>query len=233
MHIHWLQHVPFEGLGTIQHWSEQNGHYLSCTRFWAEDRLPEPDSLDLLIIMGGPMGVHDEPHYPWLAREKEFIRRTIDQKKTILGICLGAQLLASACGAAVYPNQEKEIGWFPITRAPSVSGWVSEVFPAESMMFHWHGDTFDIPESGDLICSSEACRNQGFVVEDRLIGLQFHPEMTNQGISALIDNCGNELSVANWIQPERKLREGTRFMQPANLIMKKLLNHCAEQISRL
>lgn len=232
MHIHWLQHVPFEGLGIIKPWSEQNGHTLSCTRFWADEKLPEPGSIDMLIIMGGPMGVHDEALYPWLAREKEFIRQAAAAKKVILGICLGAQLLALACGGAVYPNREKEIGWFPVTRKSAVPDWVFEVLPAQSMMFHWHGDTFDVPESGVLLCSSEACINQGFVLDDRMIGLQFHPEMTSDGIGALIENCRSELKVSPWIQSEQQLHDGSRYMQPASLIMEKLLNHCAFQASR-
>ncbi|NNK57535.1 MAG: hypothetical protein HKP44_09510, partial [Desulfofustis sp.] len=103
--IHWLQHVPFEGLGIIDSWAASCGHTLSCTKFWDGDGLPAPDALDMLVVMGGPMGVDDEVEYPWLEEEKEFLRQAVEQKLVILGICLGAQLLASICGASVYPHR--------------------------------------------------------------------------------------------------------------------------------
>lgn len=229
MHIHWLQHVPFEGLGTISTWAAQRGHTLSCTRFWAADELPEPDSMDLLVVMGGPMGVHDERLFPWLVEEKKFIRRAVDEKRVILGICLGAQLLASVCGAAVYRHSEKEIGWFPVTRENKIPQWAEEIIPAKLTMFHWHGDTFDIPDSAALLCSSSACRNQGFVLDDRIIALQFHPEMTGEGVAALVDNCRSELVASLWVQNEQQILKGQGYMAAANKLMEKLLDHCARQ----
>ncbi len=95
MDIYWLQHVPFEGLGSIRPWAENKGHKLIATRLWAEDELPDPDDVGMLIIMGGPMGVHDEATFSWLAEEKKFIARVLDRNRPIMGICLGAQLLAA------------------------------------------------------------------------------------------------------------------------------------------
>ncbi len=109
MNIHWLQHVPFEGLGFIRSWAEKNDHSLVATRLWAEDQLPKPDDVRMLIIMGGPMGVNDLNFFPWLQEEKEFIARLVNRDRAILGICLGAQLLAEVLGADVYRNREKEI----------------------------------------------------------------------------------------------------------------------------
>ena len=229
MHIHWLQHVPFEGLGMIRTWASQRGHTLSCTRFWAADQLPEPDSMDLLVVMGGPMGVHEERLYPWLVEEKKFIRRAVDEKRVILGICLGAQLLASVCGAAVYQHSEKEIGWFPVSRENKIPTWAEEILPAQLTMFHWHGDTFDMPDSAILLCSSSACRNQGFVIDDRIIALQFHPEMTSAGVATLVDNCRSELVTSLWVQNEQQILNGHVHMAATNKVMEKLLDHCAWQ----
>ncbi|MCK7557005.1 type 1 glutamine amidotransferase [Chitinophaga sedimenti] len=114
MNIHYFQHVPFEGLGCIADWIDRKGHQVSVTRWYAGDAPPPHDQTDWLIIMGGPMGVYDAAQYPWLETEKAYIREAIQQGKRVLGICLGAQLIAAALGAKVYPNREKEIGWFPV-----------------------------------------------------------------------------------------------------------------------
>lgn len=114
MRAHYLQHVPFEGLGSIEAWLHEAGYSIGVTRLFEGDAFPDPDDLDLLIVMGGPMSVNDEHRYPWLIQEKAFIRAAIDAGVAVLGVCLGAQLIASAHGAPVYPNHAAEIGWFPI-----------------------------------------------------------------------------------------------------------------------
>lgn len=229
MHIHWLQHVPFEGLGIIENWAARHGHTLSCTRFWASDELPEPDPMDMLVVMGGPMGIHDYEMYPWLVEEKKFIRQALDRKRVILGICLGAQLLASVCGASVYPNGEKEIGWFPLTRKKGIPNWIGELLPEKFTTFHWHGDTFDTPDSAVLLGSSAACMNQGFIIGDRVIALQFHPEMTSEGLKALVEHCRGQLdsSGSAWVQTERQILDGQHHLAASHQIMEKLLDHCA------
>ena len=118
LRIHYLQHVTYEGLGSIEEWISSSGHSLTVTRFFESTDLPEMSDFDWLIIMGGGMGVNDDKLYPWLAEEKKFIRQSIDAGKTVLGICLGSQLVSTALGAKVYPNKEKEIGWFDIDFTP-------------------------------------------------------------------------------------------------------------------
>ena len=122
LRIHVLQHVPFEGLGAIEAWLLERRADIHYTRFFDGDPLPPHDAVDLLIVMGGPMSVNDEVRLPWLEPEKRFVREAIERNIAVLGVCLGAQLIASALGSRVYSGPAKEIGWFPIQRAPEAEG---------------------------------------------------------------------------------------------------------------
>ncbi len=186
MKLHYLQHVPFEGLGIIENWAVSNGFEISCTRLFADEKLPDIGSFDWLVVMGGPMGIYDHEAHPWLMAEKQLIKNTIDAGKTVLGICLGAQLIADVLGAKVYPGPQKEIGWFPLQGS-------NPLLPETLTAFHWHGDTFEIPKGATHLASSAACKNQGFIYNGRVVGLQFHLETTPQSMEALIENCGDEL----------------------------------------
>ncbi|MBU1453496.1 MAG: type 1 glutamine amidotransferase [Proteobacteria bacterium] len=210
--IHWLQHVPFEGLGSMEDWLAEQGYDLFCTRLWAGDLFPPLDSFAGLIVMGGPMGVFDHDEYPWLYREKVYLRTVIDRGIPILGICLGAQLLADVLGAEVRANPEKEIGWFPVVRTPDVPVSLASVLPKEFTVFHWHGDTFALPADAVRLYTSKACANQAFLYKDHVLGLQFHLETTRGSAAGLIDNCRQELVSAPWIQSEAEMLNcGNRF----------------------
>ena len=201
MRAHYLQHVPFEGLGSIEPWLLAVGYDIGHTRFFETVQLPEPDTIDLLIVMGGPMSVNDEADFPWLALEKSFIRQTVTAGKPVLGICLGAQLIASAMGARVYPNPVKEIGWLPI-QAEATSGEDKFQFPTEVEVFHWHGDTFDLPTGAVRLAASEACTNQAFQLGSSVLGLQFHLETTLESAQAIVAHCRAELQPAPYVQSE-------------------------------
>lgn len=228
MHIHFLQHVPFEGLASIRGWIERGGHTVGCTRLYAGDGLPRPASVDLLIVMGGPMGVHDVAAYPWLTAEKTFLRAVIDAGQRVLGICLGAQLIADVLGARVYPNGQKEIGWFPVTRAEGVEATpLGRLLPAEFMAFHWHGDTFDLPPGATHLGMSAACRHQAYAVGERILGLQFHLETTPESARELIEHAGDELVDAPTIQSaDEMLADAARF-DDLNRLMFALLDGLA------
>ncbi|HEM49201.1 MAG TPA: type 1 glutamine amidotransferase, partial [Caldithrix sp.] len=194
MHIHYIQHVPFEGLGSIEPTLIKKGYSISVIRIYKDDPLPVVSEIDWLIVLGGPMGVLDEKKHPWLKTEKKFIRDTIQAGKIVLGICLGSQLIAEALGAKVYKNKYREIGWFDININPDLNHTLlNGVFPSKTIVFHWHGDTFNIPEGAIPIAASEATPNQGFVFDNRVIALQFHLEITPASAGALIENCRDEL----------------------------------------
>ncbi len=220
MRLHWLQHVPFEGLGHIETWARKEATKISCTRLFAGECLPDVDDIDWLIVMGGPMGIYDHGAHAWLVDEKRFIREAIHRGKTVVGICLGAQLMADVLGAEVYPGPQKEIGWFPIQRAPDAPDW----FPEEITAFHWHGDTFEIPEGAVSLAVSEPGINQGFVYNGKALALQFHMETTPASMEALIENCGQELSDAPYIQSAAQMRAGESNIGNINDTMTALLN---------
>jgi GMP synthase-like glutamine amidotransferase len=225
MKIHYLQHVPFEGLGSMETHLTARGHELSYSALYRNELDYDPADLDWLIVLGGPMGVHDEHVHPWLAEEKRFIHEVVAAGKPVLGICLGAQLLAAVLGARVYQNPQREIGWFPIRReADPASSPLAAVFPDTSDVFHWHGDTFDLPDGALHLASSEACRNQGFVWDRRVVGLQFHLETTAAGAEALIAHCGDELDGSRWVQAPSAMLSAPRRFQQLNLQMNRLLD---------
>lgn len=221
MKLHYLQHVPFEGLGFIEEWAASREMIISCTRLYDHERVPEPEAFDWLVVMGGPMGIFDYDEHPWLADEKAFIRKVIDAEKPVIGICLGAQLMADVLGAKVYSGPEKEIGWFPVRRSEGAP----ELIPEELTVFHWHGDTFDIPEGAVKLAVSEPGINQGFVYNNKAVGLQFHMETTPASMTALIENCGHELVDAPWIQTAEEMKAGLLNVPAINAVMDNLLNN--------
>lgn len=233
MRIHHLQHVPFEGLGCMKSYFINKGHQLSSTHLYLNEPLPQLHDFDWLIVMGGPMGVSDALHYPWMNKEKSLIKSSIESGKIVLGICLGAQFIADALGSKVYKNSHREIGWFPINVAKQLDNTIFQgVFPQGIEVFHWHGETFDIPASGVLVASSDACQNQGFIVENRIVGLQFHLETTLDSAKALIENCRNELDGSKFVQNEKDILAKEKRFLPINELMiavlKRLETNCAQ-----
>ena len=204
MRAHYLQHVPFEGLGSIESWLKAAGYEISVTRLYELADLPRVEDIDFLVVMGGPMSVNDEIDYPWLTDEKEFIRSIIVSGKSVLGICLGAQLIANAMGSRVFKNPVKEIGWFPVQAIVSLNNPVFK-FPEEAVVFHWHGETFSLPPEAIQIAKSESCKNQAFQIGSNVIGLQFHLETTLDSIRALVKNCRHELVTGKYIQSEQDI----------------------------
>jgi GMP synthase-like glutamine amidotransferase len=222
MKLHFLQHHPEEGLGTIETWAYQNSFKISVSKLY-KNETNFPSDFDFLVIMGGPQSVYEDTKFSWLKDEKLFIQKTVNRGVPILGICLGAQLLADVLGAKVYPNIEKEIGWFPV--------WFSEVvktkypqiqFPHSLDVFHWHGDTFDLPENSIPVGWSEATKNQGFIYNNKVIALQFHPEIDEKSIQNMSYAFKKELNQnGKYIQKEKEILEDkNRFILSKNLIFR-------------
>ena len=171
-----FQHDPNEPSGCLETIFQDRDISFEYIRLYNTHEVPLIRNVSHLIFMGGPMSVNDEETYPWLKQEKDLIRRSVKAGQKVLGICLGAQLIASAHGARVYPFVQ-ESGWHPLNRAPRVSGIFSE-FPEQFHVFQLHGETFEIPYGGSLLAYGNNVRNQAFSYRNAL-GLQFHLEMTD------------------------------------------------------
>lgn len=196
----------------IADWANKHGHTLTRTAFFDPAALiPDHDDYDALIVMGGTMGVYDEAHISWLAGEKAHIRAAIEAGKFVLGICLGAQLIAASLGAKVAPHTHKEIGWFPVTMTdaggvhPLLAG-----FNSTMLVFHWHGDRFEIPAGAERLMSSAACDNQAFIYGERVLALQFHVEMDAAAVRAIMAAGAEELRREGpglWVQSAGEIVE--------------------------
>jgi GMP synthase-like glutamine amidotransferase len=207
MHIHVLQHVPFEGPAAIADWARPRGHPLAVSHRCSGDPLPVPADFDRLVVMGGPMGVGDTDAYPWLEDELAFIADAIGAGKSVVGVCLGAQLIAAALGARVYRDAHKEIGWFPVRLTePARALDLCDGLPAEQTVFHWHGDTFELPARAVHLAASDACANQAFLFDGRVLGLQFHLESTPSSVAAICEHCADEIVPARWVQTAAEMR---------------------------
>ena len=202
MRLHYLQHVPFEGLGTIESWAKANGYQITMTRLFDQDPLPMVDDFDWLIVMGGPMNIYEEGKYQWLVHEKLFIEECLKKNKFILGICLGAQLIADVLGGKVVKNTEKEIGWFPVslTGEAQKDSVFFKGIPSSFMAFHWHEDRFNLPKACTRMAESEGCFHQAFGYGGRVVGLQFHIESTCEGVMELVRHCGGEFLTGRYVQ---------------------------------
>jgi len=218
MNIHYLQHVPFEKLGVIETWAEENKHTVTETRLFENTDFPLQESFDWLFVMGGPMNIYEEKTYPWLREEKKFIQDTIKHGKHVMGICLGAQLIADVCGAKVFSNKYSEIGWFPVAndRSEKHPEWVRSL-SSEFQAFHWHGDTFEIPEGAASFLASEACAHQGFYMDGgRIIGLQCHFELEAKGVHALIAECYDGEKPGPFVQDKEEIRNAHDYFENAH-----------------
>ena len=206
MRVHFIQHVHFENPGHLLEWAKDEHHKTSFTKTFEKISFPKLTDFDLLVIMGGPMSVYDENKFPWLKKEKQFIKEAIAANKKILGICLGSQLIADALGAKVYPNKEKEIGWWPVKKINSI---LNKDLPNEFITFHWHGDTFDLPKDAIRLFSTDVCPNQAFLYHSHVAAMQFHPEVTEELVAAMVKHEGEELVTAPFIQTEEKIKSET------------------------
>ncbi|MCG8432983.1 MAG: glutamine amidotransferase [Gammaproteobacteria bacterium] len=175
-----IRHLPFEDLGTFEEPLTWHGYTIRYLNAGVDNiKLNGIAGADLLIVLGGPIGAGDDKDYPFLLDEMRVIESRLKNNLPVLGICLGSQIMARVLGANVYPADEKEIGWFPIElteegRRSSLKYLEPEAGP----VFHWHGDTFDLPADAKHLAFSSACKHQAFSYGENALGLQFHPEVS-------------------------------------------------------
>ncbi len=226
MKIHVLQHVSFEDIGAIKSWTENNNSLVTYTCLYKDEKFPDLNDFDFLIILGGPMGVYQEKEFPWLKNEKEFILSSIKAGKKVLGICLGSQLIAEVLGAKVHSNNEKEIGWFPITLSENIKEFsLFENYNDILEVFHWHGDTFTLPDEALHLASSSVCTNQAFLYKNNVLALQFHFEATEESIIKMLENEDSELEEkGSYIQDKNTILESLSNCNNSNKVLFELLN---------
>jgi GMP synthase (glutamine-hydrolysing) len=234
-----FQHAPTEGPERVGELCLERGAELEVRHLYGGEAVPKdlgPD--EILVVMGGPMGVGDvgDPRYGFLAQEIALLRALIARDHPVVGICLGAQLLASAAGAAVYPNTRRsaeglivpvrEVGWAPVTfigvdREPALQG-----LPTREMMLHWHGDTFDLPPDAVQLAATESCAQQGFRLKQRVYGLQFHCEPGPATIATWVREDADFVALANGpAGGERILADTKRYFGAAAPAWDRLLRN--------
>jgi len=211
-----FQHDPQEDLGIFAQILERHELGFHYIRLFQGEMPPEDwDNVRALVILGGPMGAYEEDLYPFLKWEKTIIRTAVKEEIPTLGICLGAQLIAAASGAAVYPGNIKEIGWYPVSVTPegqmdSLLGYL----PEKPTVFQWHGDSFELPKGARRLASSLSYDNQAFRIGKNIYGLQFHLEVTPPMIDRWIDQYWKELAPLPYISTD-KIRADTRSYSQA------------------
>ncbi len=226
MRVHYLQHVSYENLANIEPWLKERGHKAARTRLYAGDAFPDLKKVDWLIIMGGPMNIYEHDKYPWLIKEKQFIKKAVKAGKIILGICLGAQLLSDCLGGKVTRNKYKEIGFFPVSLTPA--GKKSAIFAGMKDKFtamHWHGDTFSIPPGCKSLARSAGCKNQAFEYEGRAFGIQFHFEYSAGHIKEYFKDPQNALLPDKYVQESGNILKNNTGYIEIKKIMGRILNN--------
>lgn len=225
MKIHIFKNVPFEDGANIEKWAKLNGIEVQEYDLFSEYELPKPKDVQFAAIMGGPMNVYEDRKYPWLKDIKKFIQNCIRTEKKVLGVCLGAQLIASVLGAKVDKNRYKEIGWWNVKKCQSTEGTYFENLPDNFTSFHWHGDTFEIPRNSRRLAFSQACSNQAFQYKENVLGLQFHLEYSKQSIDRLIENCGDEMEPnREFVQNHEQILSQMTYTKETEELLFKLLD---------
>lgn len=227
MKIHVLEHSPIGYPNYMDIWAKANGHQVSITKMCESPDLAKIEDYDLLLVLGGKMSAYQEEEFPWLRTEKEYIRKAISSNKFVLGICLGSQLIAEVIGGKVFLHEHWEIGFMPmrLTEEGKRNPFFYNI-PEKFMAIEFHQDTFSLPESALLLASSPGCKNQAFSIGDRVIGLQFHPEITKEQAGEICEELfENHDFSSNYIQiPEEILSNAEYFDNQGNILCTLLEN---------
>jgi GMP synthase (glutamine-hydrolysing) len=224
MKIHCIQHETFEGLAHIGKWILERHHELNYTLTYRDEQFPVHPDFELLIIMGGTASVYETGEDRRVLKEKEFIEKAIRMNKKVLGICFGAQILANILGAKVYPSQHREIGWFPVYFNQELKKKLN-FLPTEITAFHWHGDTFDLPQGAIHLAFSDCTANQGFIYKENVMALQFHLEMNESAIRNLLSELDHTLIPEKFVQSDSEIKKRVDLFQENNKLMESFLDY--------
>jgi len=207
MRILAFKHFEFDDTEALEVWAGRRDYRLTIHDPSAGVKKEWINETDLLVVLGGPMSVYEERRNPWLVEEKRFVEGMLAAERNVLGICLGAQMLADVLGAPVRRHDFKEVGWHEIRRTSNQHPWLADL-PERFHSFQWHGDTFELPAGATLLAASEACERQAFAYGSHAVGLQFHLEATPACIGTMLERWSEELVDAPYIQqPARILDE--------------------------
>lgn len=227
-----LEHAPYEDPGSISDHLETQGYAVSNISLYRGDPLPDPEEVRFLIIMGGPMSIHDEERHPWLSEEKKFIKDVISLNPPVLGICLGAQLLSDALDGEVGRADVPEYGWHEVRKTSDCTRYLrsavpllEEIIPDRILVFQWHQDTFSLPAGSVHLYSSNICQNQGFVYNERIIGLQFHPELKKEAIIQFLSASKDEIAGKDLRLVSDHIISHLHFCREGNLFAKKIVDY--------
>ncbi len=230
MRIHCLLNA--ENPGTyFPTWATSHGHSWECSLVPDAGVFPPASAIDCLVVLGGPMSAWEEEKHPWLSAEKRYIEEFLGVGKPVLGICLGAQILAEIMGAKVYRGPHLEIGWFPIEFAPEARDtWLEEILPDRFETFLWHGDTFDLPDGGVRIARSTAYENQGFVW-NQVMALQFHLEVRPEWVRMLVERDADQLIASTYVQSMKTvLSKPESLYRQNNMLIANLLKRWLTEV---
>ncbi len=227
-----LRHVPFENLGIFENVLADEGFALRYEDAPIADlNALDPLDDDLWVVLGGPIGAYQEDAYPFLVPELELIKARLAAQMPTVGVCLGAQLIAQALGAKVYPGRAKEIGWAPIALTDEGVASPLGALGNDPVVLHWHGDTFDLPGGAVRLASTDITPNQAFAIGDWCLGLQFHLEADPKAIEYWLVGHANEIAATADVTPGQiradTLKYGPGLIGPGGEVLRRWLRSCA------
>jgi GMP synthase (glutamine-hydrolysing) len=226
MKILFVIHAAFEKPGCIKTWAEKQKHQTQEVHPYKGEKLPDIKDFDFLVVMGGPQSPLKIDKAPYLADEIELIKQAVKEKKRIIGVCLGAQLIGEALGAKTERSPHREIGAYPIELLDGAErDPVFRQFPKEFDVMHWHSDMPGIPKEAVVLAASAGCPRQVFRFGDRIYGFQCHFELTQELVKGMIDNCPDDLKAGTYVMTEKELMR-VDYSQ-INSRMENVLNYLA------